>query len=81
MVYADMLHRTGDSVSGGDYRYLMLNKKISCEYTPERAVLIEQKLAEIADAMHRNDYPANASKDHCQYCPYKEFCEEGGTQS
>lgn len=81
MLYADMLHRKEIEVEGGDYRYLVLNKKISCEYTPERAVLIEQKIAEIADAMQRNDYPANTTNNNCRYCPYKEFCEEGGTQS
>lgn len=81
MLYADMLHRTGIPVSGGDYRYLMLNEKISCEYTPERSALIAQTVASIADAIRQNDYPATAVKDNCQYCPYKEICKEGGAIS
>ncbi|MBQ8922549.1 MAG: PD-(D/E)XK nuclease family protein [Oscillospiraceae bacterium] len=81
MLYADMLTRSGVAVSGGDYRYLRLNKSVSCEYTPERAALIEQKLGGIAEAMQQNRYPASASRDNCQYCPYRGICEEGGAVS
>ena len=78
MLYADMLHRLGKSVSAGEYWYLRLDKVVSCQFSPERAALIETKLAEAADAIRTNTYPANASKNNCQYCPYREVCEEGG---
>ena len=81
MLYTDMLQKQGKSVSGGEYWYLRRNQVVPCELTPERAELIESKLAEIAEAIRTNSYPANASKDNCQYCPYKELCEEGGAQA
>ena len=81
MLYADMLQKQGKSVSGGEYWYLRLGQVIPCEFTAERAALIETKLAEIAEAIRTNSYPATPSKDNCQYCPYKELCEEGGAQA
>ncbi len=80
MLYADMLQKSGKTVSGGEYWYLRRNQIVPCEYTPARAELIETKLAEIAKAIRTNTYPPNASKDNCKYCPYKEICEEGGAQ-
>lgn len=81
MLYADMLQKCGKQVSGGEYWYLRLDKVIPCDFTPERAELIETKLSEIAEAIRTNSYPANASKANCQYCPYKEICAEGGAVS
>ena len=81
MLYADMLQKQGKTVSGGEYWYLRLGQVIPCEFTAERAALIETKLAEIAESIRINTYPANASKDNCRYCPYKELCEEGGAQA
>lgn len=80
MLYADMLQKGGKTVSGGEYWYLRRNQVVPCEYTPARAELIETKLAEIAESIRTNSYPANESKDNCKYCAYKEICEEGGTQ-
>lgn len=80
MLYADMLQRTGKPVSGGEYWYLRRNQVVPCEYTPARAELIETKLSGIAESIRTNSYPANASKDNCKYCAYKEICEEGGAQ-
>ena len=77
MMYADMLQRLGKKVSIGEYWYLRLNKIIHCEFTPQRAAIIETKLAEMAEAIRSNTYPANATKDNCQYCPYKGICAEG----
>ena len=77
MLYTDMLQRLGKKVSIGEYWYLRLNKVVSCDFTPQRAALIETKLNEIADAIRTNTYPANATNDNCQYCPYKGICEEG----
>ncbi len=77
MMYADMLQRLGKKVSTGEYWYLRLNKIIHCEFTPQRAALIETRLAEIAESILTNTYDANATKDNCQYCPYKGICAEG----
>lgn len=77
MMYADMLHRAGIEVTGGDYCFLTLNRKISCEYTPEHAAFITQLTSDIADAMRKNEYPANANKNNCQYCKYRAICAEG----
>ena len=77
MMYADMLRRLGKPITGGEYWYLRLDRVISCEYTENRPAWIEAKLAEMADAIRTNTYPANASKDQCKYCPYREICEEG----
>ena len=78
MLYADMLRQDGVNVTGGDYLYLALNETVSCAYTPERAALVRGVLAEIADAMQENNYPAKASKNNCMYCPYLVICAEGG---
>ena len=80
MLYADMLRRMGKTISAGEYWYLRLNKTISCDFTQERADLIEEKLAGMADAIRTNTYPANASKNNCQYCPYRQFCAEGSAE-
>jgi len=81
MLYADMLQKEGKTVTGGEYWYLRRNQVIPCEFTPDRAELIEGKLAEIEEAIRTNTYPANASKDNCKYCPYRQICEEGGAQA
>ena len=78
MLYADMLTRAGKTVTGGEYWYLRTNTVVPCAYSPERAAIIETVLAEIAEAMRTNQYPAQASKEACRYCPYKGICEEGG---
>ena len=78
MLYADMLTRTGRTVTGGEYWYLRTGEVIPCAYSPERAAVIETVLAEIAEAMRTNHYPAQASKEACRFCPYKGICEEGG---
>ena len=77
MMYADMLQRLGKKVSTGEYWYLRLNIIIHCEFAPQRAAFIETKLAEIAESILTNTYDANATKDNCQYCPYKGICAEG----
>ena len=81
MLYTDMLQKQGKTVSGGEYWYLRLGQVIPCEFTAERVALIETKLAEIAEAIRQNSYPANASKDNCEYCSYKGICVEGGEQA
>ena len=77
MLYADMLHRSGMEISGGDYRYLRISRTVSCDYTPACAAQIQHILAEIAEAMKTHSYPANASADNCKYCPFRKYCEEG----
>ena len=77
MLYADMLQKLGKTISVGEYWYLRLDKVVSCDYTPDRAARIESMLAEIADAIRTDTYAANATKDNCQYCPYRQFCAEG----
>lgn len=77
ILYADMLSRSGKQVQSGEYRYLRSGKTIPCNYTPDRAERIQNLMNSIADAMRTNQYPANASKDNCKYCPYIQFCEEG----
>ena len=77
MLYADMLQRLGKNISVGEYWYLRLDKVVFCDFTQQRTELIEAKLAELANAIRTNTYPANAIKDNCQYCPYKGICEEG----
>lgn len=78
LLYADMLHRKGIPVAGGDYLYLMLNKKVSCEYTPERAALIEQTITHLQSSVQKYGYPAFAAKENCQKCPFITICAEGG---
>lgn len=78
MLYADMLNRSGKQVQSGEYRYLRSGKTIPCNYTPDRAGLIQNLLNRIEESLRTNQYPANASKDNCQDCPYKQICEEGG---
>lgn len=78
MLYTDMLNRSGKQVQSGEYRYLRSGKTIPCNYTPDRAVLIQNLLNRIEESLRTNQYPANASKNTCQDCKYKQFCEEGG---
>ena len=63
MLYADMLSRSGKQVQSGEYRYLRSGRTIPCNYTPERAGLIQNLLNRIEESLRTNQYPANASKD------------------
>ena len=81
MLYADMLTKNGERVTGGDYEYLILKERISCEYTEEHKKKIYALLQEIADAIGKNAYPAKPSQDACRHCAYKTICGEGGAVS
>jgi RecB family exonuclease len=82
VIYAYLMEKQGNSVAGGEYRYIRLGETVSCKYDEEMKTLLDQKLKIFKEAMDSYEFPLstlaiNRSEDDpdpCKYCKYGMIC-------
>ncbi len=81
LLYAAMLEQNGIKVSRCEYRYLRLEKTVTCEYNDSVREQLNERLAQLCAALASGDFPCAANKPGqdkiCEYCPAKRLCERG----
>ena len=92
VIYAYLMEKAGYKISGGEFRYIRLGKKVSCRYDDDMKQKLSEKLSVFKQHMEAADFPIpvkayeqNREKDDpdpCRYCKFGRICgkaqEKGG---
>ena len=78
MLYSYMVEASGIAdVSGAEYRYLRLRRRVKCEYNDEAKKQLEELLTVFRQSLEKGDFPYPAEEDReeaCKYCKLKFVC-------
>ncbi|WP_295152216.1 PD-(D/E)XK nuclease family protein [uncultured Ruminococcus sp.] len=74
VIYAYMMEKNGVSVSGCEYRYVRLNKVVSCRYDEDMKQRLYEKLSVFAKALENSEFGCTDNSDDCRYCPHSGIC-------
>ena len=71
VIYAYLMESKGYKVSGGEYRYIRLNKSVSCKYDEEMKDKLSELLNTFKDMMENGYFPCGLD---CTFCKYDSIC-------
>lgn len=77
VIYAYLMESKGYKVSGGEYRYIRLNKTITCRYDAVMKEKLTEALNMFKTMMESGSFPCGLA---CEYCKYVVICNKSGEE-
>ena len=79
------MEKKGYRVSSGEYQYIGLGEKVTCEYNDTAKQALEEMLKDYVEHIKQGAFPygeknTGSDTDPCRFCGYKGSCGKTSTE-